>query len=588
MMQFSREPLSLTTELFDVLVIGGGINGAAVAWDTAMRGLKTVLVERGDFGGAASAGCFKIAHGGLRYLQHCDIARLKESVEEQRLLRRSAPHLIHPLPFLIPCYGWGMKSKAALRFALSFYEKLVKDRNHGVDSYHILGRHQVLSPEECLKIAPALDVRGLSGGVVYYDCQMSNCERLTLSVILSACAAGAKACNYLEAVRFIKSETPNAREQIDSVIVRDRLDQREFRIRAKVVVNATGPWTKVVRSLAYEQGDSRKDEFLRSTVHSSIVHSKGIQLVSKQFVKGYALAVQSRYKDPDAIVSRGSRSYFFHPWRGCSLLGTTDSIYRGDPSDFSISMEEIRRFLEEVKLSYPDNKLVPANIQYAFGHLRPLDKKFELSLQGSDGAVSGESKVARRDEIVDHASLTPVTEEGSLENLVSVVGAKYTTFRALGEKVGNLVSKKLLGRVKPSKTAEARLVGGEIDDWTAFIGSQMDRAPQYSQSMIRHLASNYGTQMQELLSILAQSAEFSLPLSKSNEVIAAEVVYACRHEMAVRLEDVLLRRTGLGTLGFPGEDAVRKAGEIMARELGWDKGKLEDEVQNALRLFNFS
>jgi glycerol-3-phosphate dehydrogenase len=583
MTPFSREPLSLTTELFDVLVIGGGINGAAVAWDTAMRGLKTVLVERADFGGAASAGCFKIAHGGLRYLQHCDIARLKESVEEQRLLRRSAPHLIHPLPFLIPCYGWGMKSKAALRFALSFYEKLVKDRNHGVDSYHILGRHQVLSPEQCLKIAPALDVRGLSGGVVYYDCQMSNCERLTLSVVLSACAAGAKACNYLEAVRFVKSEAPNAREQIDSVIVRDRLDQREFRIRAKVVVNAGGPWTKVVRSLAYEQGDSRKDEFLRS-----IVHSKGIQLVSRQFVKGYALAVQSRYRDPDAVVSRGSRSYFFHPWRGHSLLGTTDSIYRGDPSAFSISMEEIRGFLEEVKLCYPDNKLVPVNIQYAFGHLRPLDKKFERGLQGSDGAASGESKVARRDEIVDHASLMPVAEVEALENLVSVVGAKYTTFRALGEKVGNLVSKKLFGSVKPSKTAEAQLVGGEIDDWTAFTASQLDRAPQYSQSMIRHLAANYGTQMEELLAILAQSAEFSLPLSKGNEVIAAEVVYACRHEMAVRLEDVLLRRTGLGTLGFPGEGAVRKAGEIMALELGWDRGKLEDEVQNALRLFNFS
>ncbi|HQH27716.1 MAG TPA: FAD-dependent oxidoreductase, partial [Oligoflexia bacterium] len=226
----------MSDELFDVIVIGGGINGAAVAWDLSLRGYRTLLVEKADFGSAASAGCFKIAHGGLRYLQHLDLPRLWESANEQRILRQIAPHFIHPLPFLIPCYGRGMKSRAVLDFALSLYELLACKRNKSVDRYHMLASHAVISSEHCLRIAPGITPYKLRAGVVYYDCQISNCERLTYSVIRSAADAGACMLNYVEATGFETRQAGGAAKAIDAVRLRDLLSGREFRVRAKIVV----------------------------------------------------------------------------------------------------------------------------------------------------------------------------------------------------------------------------------------------------------------------------------------------------------------------------------------------------------------
>ena len=193
----------LKNEQFDVLIIGSGINGAAAAWDASLRGLKVALIDKGDFGAATSAGCFKIIHGGLRYLQHLDFKRLQESVEEQRLLRIIAPHLLSPLAFLIPCYKPLMKRRFLIRLALGVYEFLARNRNKDVQAGLELFDHQVLSTEECLELAPGLETKGLEGGVLYYDVQMNNCERLTFEVAAAAAKASAVVANYLEVSKLV-------------------------------------------------------------------------------------------------------------------------------------------------------------------------------------------------------------------------------------------------------------------------------------------------------------------------------------------------------------------------------------------------
>ena len=179
---FVRDTHALGGRHFDLLVVGGGINGLAIAWDAALRGLSVVLCEKGDFGGGATAGCFKIVHGGFRYLQNLDFSRLFRSAKEQRILRTIAPHFVQPLPILVPSYGLGKKSRAVLDLGATFYEILTAGRNNGVDESRKLPRHSVLGSADVLTIAPHLRREALRGGIVFYDAQMRNCERLTLAV----------------------------------------------------------------------------------------------------------------------------------------------------------------------------------------------------------------------------------------------------------------------------------------------------------------------------------------------------------------------------------------------------------------------
>jgi len=277
---FSRDHTTLESTTFDVLVIGGGIIGVAVAWDAALRGLQVALVEKKDFGSETSAGCFKLIHGGVRYLQYLDFPRVLESIREQYILRKIAPHLVHPLPFLIPCYGRGLKGKEFLKLGMMVYELFAWRRNNGLNAYHHLAKHQVLQAEECLKIAPGLKREGLQGGVVFTDCQLSNCERLTFSVAQSAHDAGACLGNYLEVVSLSPSSAvTGGSKQIFVAIVEDVLSGKIFEVKARIVVNATGPWSRHVYSL-FQGFPKNEEKFEKSKALNSRqqIFSKGIQV----------------------------------------------------------------------------------------------------------------------------------------------------------------------------------------------------------------------------------------------------------------------------------------------------------------------
>jgi glycerol-3-phosphate dehydrogenase len=579
MVELRRDPQALAAQEFDILVIGGGINGSAIAWDSALRGFRTALVEKADFGGATSAGCYKTVHGGLRFLQHLDVLRLEESAAEQRTLRLIAPHLVHPLAFLIPCYGLGMKSRGVLKVALSVYELLAWNRNKGVGEAHRLPTHKLISREQCLQIAPGVSQTGLSGGMVYYDCQMSNCERLTFSVAQAAAMAGATVVNYAEAVKIETNRRPDGSEAIERVTVRDKFDGREYQVKVKLVVNAAGPWANSVQNLLAESCPGK--------VKLPTIFSKGIQLVLPQFIAGSGVAIESRYRERAALVTRGGRSYFTFPWRGKTLVGTSDTVYRSDPDKDSISRDDICAFLDDLRAAYKTDLFAPEHVQFAFGGLRPINAADEARLARDEHDTRKETKILLRDIVIDHEKHSG-SNSGRLVNFISSVEVKYTTFRALAEHVVDLVSKKLKGRVVPCRTNTTPLPGGEISDYHSFVSAELAHESVLSRDVRSHLITNYGSVLSAVSKIAGQSPELALPVAQGNEVIAAELVHAARHEMVCKLSDVVLRRTGLGTVGHPGEKALHHAAELVGRELGWDKARKEQEAAETDTLLKFS
>ena len=289
---------------FDVVIIGGGINGCACALDSATRGYSTLLIEKSDFGSKTSAACFKIIHGGLRYLQHLDLKRVIESLNEQKWLRVAAPHLVRPLPFLIPTYSDFKRSKFFLGAGLLLYRLIDFRRNCKLDGAERLPNSKILSKAETLKIAPHIQQEGLTGSVVYYDCQVAHCERLTWLVAKTASQHGAKTANYTE-LKSVEQEG----SKIKSLLLKDLVSEREYRVYPKQVVFAAGPWNEMFLSILGKQNKQEQ------------VYSKGIQFAVPKLVKDYALAVDSAYKDPEAVVASGSRHLL--PLLRCDLVAAT-------------------------------------------------------------------------------------------------------------------------------------------------------------------------------------------------------------------------------------------------------------------------
>jgi len=532
-----RNLKKLADEHFDLLIIGGGINGVAAAWEASLRGLKTALVERRDFGAETSAGSLKIVHGGLRYLQHLDLRRMRESIRERSTLLYVAPHLVYPLPFLVPTYGHLLKGPELMAAAVLANEVISLDRNQRIrDPARRLPAGRIfISSRECRDLVPGLPERGLNGGVLFYDAQMYSAERLTLAFALSAAEQGAELVNYAEVTGFERRA-----DRITAARVRDRLGGDELEIRADMYVNCTGPWSDIVLGLLQTPPPPRV-----------VRRSKGIQIVSRPLTRGPAVALPSKHRDPDALLSRGTRHYFITPWRGVALIGTTDTVFEGDPDHFRITRDDIREFVEEINEILPSAGLDPQEVPFAFGGLRPITEK----------NIEQGSTTARRYEINDHR------RDLNLHNLITVIGVKYTTCRLLAQKVIDRVFAKMERKSPASATHRTRLVGGEIDLWNRFVAEQEDRwAVKVPAAAVRHLCHCYGTRIGEVLALLEERPDAARLIPGSDEVIAAQVIHATRRECAMKLADVVMRRTDLGSRGHPGRQALEYCARLMGGE----------------------
>jgi glycerol-3-phosphate dehydrogenase len=523
-------------EQFDCIIIGGGITGAAVAYEAASRGLKVALCEKNDFGWATSSATSKLIHGGLRYLNYFEFGLVRESLRERRILENIAPNLVYPFPFMIPNYNRLENNRWVLKIGMILYDILSYDKAFTWDKSKKIPMHFTLSKEKALKEEPNIRPEGLTAATVYYDCQSIFPERLTLAFIKSAVAYGAKVANYAEVVNFVYSNN-----SIAGVIVHDKLTGREVTIKGTIIINCGGPWADIILKKA-ENGNAKHQ----------IRRSEGIHIITKPMVNTYAVG----------LMPRKGRHFFLIPWRGYSLIGTTDKEYIGNPDEYKVTKQSIQELLDDVNSAFGDGNLTFKDIKFAYGGLRPL----------VEDQVEGTYQSSRRYEIYDNA------QEG-VNGLITVEGGKYTTSRNLAVNVMKLVEKKLQRKLLPSVTHTRYLAGCQIKDLKAFFNTVYSSYPSFKKNTLEVCAKYYGSEVDALMRIAQSNKKYREIVTHDGEILA-EVTYAIRHEMARTLSDIVFRRTGICTAGNPGNDVLTLVAETAAKELKWNQKELNRQLKS--------
>jgi len=523
-------------ESFDILVIGGGITGAAVAYDAASRGLSVALVEKSDFGGATSAATSKVIHGGLRYLKTFEFGLVRESLNERRILGNIAPNFIYPIPFMF------VNPTLVMKIGLFVYDLLAFDKKCTWDKSKKIPNHYSLSREEIIEKVPNAKRAGLQDARVYYDSLSIFPERLTLAFLKSAIHYGARVSNYTRVEDFFITEG----NKVSGIVVRDLVNDQSHTIKGKLTINCSGPWADIVLKLA-KKVDS----------HDKIRRSEGIHLIVRNLINNQAVGTMTR-----------KGHFFLIPWRGHSLIGTTDKEYPGTPDEYQVTRQSIQELLDTVNHDFGnDHPIQYHDVLFTYGGLRPL-----LDAQKEDVHTT-----TRKYEIYDHA------DEG-LTGLITVEGGKYTTSRNLAQNVLKAVEKRLGKKLSRCKTQKQRLIGCEIEDIEKFIYSIKKENPDFKNTTVEYLGRNYGTEYDNVLKLARQDKRLAKIVTNDGEILA-EVVYAIKNEMAVTLKDILFRRTGIGTLGNPGETVLEKVADIAANELGWSADRKKDEILEVKKTF---
>jgi glycerol-3-phosphate dehydrogenase len=534
-----RSVSQISNRLYDIAVIGGGIYGAWVARDAALRGFSVVLVDQNDFGSATSFNSQRIVHGGLRYLQDTDFKRMRESIRERRILMRIAPHLVSPLPVMVPTYRNQLQGRAVMAVALKLNDLIGFDRNHGVSAEKTIPPGRIIAKKECLAYCPDLPQQDLTGAALFFDGQVHNTERLILSLLLSAAQSGAVLVNYARVSGLKKNA-----DAIVGMSIEDVLSGKSLEVRARVLVNCAGPWTDQV----VEMGGIAKQRTKKRWVKAAL-------LLTRQLVPDIAVAVRGQFASTNvaALLDKGHRYFFITPWRNGSLVGTFEAPYDGGPEDFKVTEDEIGSFVEQVNSAYPAGNLTSEDVRLVYGGLVPAN--------GQSG--SQRNQPAKHYEITDHAL------EDGVAGLISIIGVKYTTARHVAEKTVNLLESKLgRGPVK-SRTAVVPVYGGAMRSFEEFLEHELHRQPLgLSEDTTRHLIQTYGSEYRKVLGYCDQDPKWSKPVVSNCPVIRAEILHAIREEMACKLEDVLYRRTELAADGYPDDSCVAVCAEIMAHELG--------------------
>jgi glycerol-3-phosphate dehydrogenase len=514
----------------DAVVIGGGMAGAGVARDLALRGASVALFEKGDFASGTSSKSSKLIHGGLRYLELGDFKLVRESLREKKTLERLAPHLIRPLPFLVPIYRGAPRGLITVRIGMWLYDLLTPGKT--------TERYRVLRPVDALTMEPSVRAEDLRGAGYYFDDLLLYPERLCLENVLSAARHGARAFNYCEVEEFV-----HGRRGIEGVKVRDLLSGQVQLVRAATIVNCAGPWVDRVRAMA--KVADRSPRVVRTT--------KGIH------------CLLPRMTDRAVYLSaRDERMIFVIPWREFSLVGTTDTDFEGDPDRLWATREEVTYLLEEVAKVLPDKRATFDNVSYTYAGVRPLS--FE------PGASA--SKVSR-----DHK----VIPEGPDGRFFSVTGTKLTCFRSLAEDVGNRVMR-ALDRDQAPRSARLTLDGadeevGKIEARVWMDVSEEMAATGLSRGTLRTLVETYGRAYPRVLELGRKLPDGFERLCPSNPEIVAQLHHALREELAVSLQDVLLRRTGIGQSRCQGLDCAESIAARMAELGGWSRRRLDAELE---------
>jgi glycerol-3-phosphate dehydrogenase len=519
---------------FDILVIGGGITGVSIARDAALRGYKTALVEQADFASGTSSKSSKLVHGGLRYLESFEFGLVFEASRERRYALRNAPHLVRPLPFVFPVHKDDPRPLWQIAIGMWLYDAMATFRN--------IEWHQIWSKERALREEPVISPQGLTGATRYYDA-LTDDARLTLVVAQDAHQAGATLANYAQVLGLLR-----AGPKVVGAQVQDQATGAEFEAKARVVVNATGPWTDVLLKMV----DAGAAQRLRPT--------KGVHLVVPRQRVGSRAAITLN-------SPRDGRLMFLIPWGQFSVLGTTDTDYEGDPADVRAEGEDVAYILEAARHAFPVAGLVEADIISAYAGLRPLI---------ASDAPTG-YKVSREHQILNTAA-----------GFFTIAGGKLTTWRSMAEEMVD-ESARYLGRehglsppgARSCPTANRVLPGGHIPDWPTYLVSQVVELGEWlGPETVTHLVSTYGTRYAQVLAHIQEDRHLAEPLLPGLPYLKAEVAHAVRHEMAVSMEDVLARRTHILDQDLDqGLGVAAQVAALMTAELSWSEEEQDRQVE---------
>lgn len=511
---------------YDVIIIGGGINGAGVARDAALRGLKTILLDKNDFASGTSSWSTRLVHGGLRYLEQFEISLVRESLREREVLLRNAPHLVKPLLLTVPIYQARSRPFWKVCAGMWLYDILSFDKS--------VPSHRMLKRDIFQQVLRSLDHEGLSGGAQYYDAQAEYAERLCLENIFAARSAGATVCNYVTVQQL------NQREgRIATLTCQDTLTGKTFEIQGRdraVVINTAGPWVdQVLNSMTPECQSERK-----------IGGTKGSHIVVDCFPgmpNHTALYVEAQ---------SDGRPFFIVPWLGQVLIGTTDLLFAGDLDRVKANDAEIDYLLNETNLIIPTANLTRQDVRFTYSGVRPLPY--------TEGKATG--NFTRKHTLHDHQS------EG-VNNLLSLIGGKLTTYRHVGEEIVDWIYEKWQMTPVPCPTLKQPLPGYIAATDKRIQNAINQYTPRLSRETLNHLFTLYGAQAFAVLKLVDESPDLGALIVPNLPDIRAQIVYAVQQEMALTYGDILRRRTTIAMQANYGFDAIAVVSDVLQNHCGW-------------------
>ena len=521
-----RDFADIAGKTFDLIVIGGGIIGAGVARDASLRGLKTLLLEKDDFAYGTTARSTRLIHGGFRYLKTYEFGLVREDLREREILLKIAPHLVHPLPFLIPLM------KPADRFIMMagtlLYDILSFDKS--------LPGRKYFSRDETNKMEPNLKLPGVRGSYLYYDSQIWFTERLCLENIISAVENGATVLNHAKVIGIVKDGNV-----VRGVKVQDMLSGKECEVSSRMVLNAAGHWMDSVCGMMYGQ----PKRMVRRT--------KGIHLITPR-LSNNALVL---------FAKSDGRLWFVIPWDKYSLVGTTDTDYKKDLESIYAEKEDVDYVMQEAQRAFPHLK--KEDIYHTYAGLRSLP----------DTGDERPSNVSRAHQTIDHE-----TKDG-VKGFISVLGGKITGARGIGEEITNLICNKL--DIKAScKTASTPMPGMPV-----VTKEEMEKSAKASGldlETISYMASLYGSRYSQVLELAEKDNRGKQPLCRHSKDIVAQIWHAVKMESAMTVSDFMLRRSGIFLMECQGLDAVETVGKEMGNLLGWSPEEQQRQVVEYRRI----
>lgn len=509
----------LAEQKFDVIVIGGGANGAGIAREAAYAGYRTLLVERLDFGAGTTSRATRLIHGGLRYLEHGEFGLVYESLGEREELLRDAPHLVRPLRMLAPVYRGDGRPVWKVRAGLVLYDLFSFRKS--------LPRHRAMPQRALADYEPGLNRDGLRAAYTFYDAQVEFPERLVAESVRDFTDAGGVAMNHTSAVKLI---SPGG--ALRAIVLRDECSGEPAELEVKVAVNAAGPWADEVIA----ESDAERHERL-------VGGTKGSHLVVEwPGAPKHAIFASAR---------ADGRPFFILPWYRLTLVGTTDLRYDGDPSAARCTPEELQYLLDEATRLFPATPLRREHVLYTYSGVRPLP----YTPKGD------ESTITRSHFIIDHV------KRGGPSGLLSIVGGKLTTYRSLARLAIPAIAKHVAPSAEPIHAPRK-----DRSSDLSFARTAIDR------SLDANPLSIYGPRAEELRAMIAEDPTLAVPICQHNPDVLAQVAYAAEREQAVTLADALLRRLPVGWSKCHALDGAQRAARVIAQRLGWGEERVAHEI----------